>query len=264
MTRAAADAPRPLAGLRVLVTRRAQQASALSAGLLALGATVVEIAAIEVAPPEDAGPLDAALDRLAAFDWIAFTSGNAVRTLAERLRGRGLTPAALPRVASVGPTTSRALHDALPACTVMLEPAADYRAEGLLQAFRELGVRGQRILLPLSDRARDLLVAGLAELGAKVEAVVAYRTVAPAGLAERLRDELQRGLDLAVLASPSAAENLQAAVGEPVRGLRVAAIGPVTAEAARGLGMDVRVVASPSTVDRLLEVLAAGAFRRDP
>jgi uroporphyrinogen III methyltransferase/synthase len=113
------------------------------------------------------------------------------------------------------------------------------------------------VLVPLSERARDVLVAGLRARGARVEAPVAYRTVAPPGLAERYAELARAGFDLLVFASPSAVGNLAAAVGEPtLRGRAAAVIGPVTEEAAHKAGLDVRVRAEPSTASGLVAALA--------
>lgn len=239
-----------LRGRRFLVTRRKEQSGGLAALLREAGAEVLEAPAIAIAPPEDARPLDAALARLGEFDWIAFTSANAVRAVAER------APAALrwPRVASVGPATTHAIEEALNR-RADLEPAAGFRAEALAQALIAVGVAGKRILLPLSDRARDTLEAALREAGARVERVTAYRTLAPAGAAEALRAALDRGFDLVLFASPSAIENVVALLGDGARGLQAGVIGPVTREAAVTAGLDVRVVAEPSTAEGLVAAL---------
>jgi uroporphyrinogen-III synthase len=86
--------------------------------------------------------------------------------------------------------------------------------------------------------------------------VVAYRTVAAPGAAEALAAALADGFDLALFASPSAVENVAALLGERARDLPSAVIGPVTEQAARAAGLDVRVVAEPSTAAGLVAGLA--------
>jgi len=246
----------PLAGRRILVTRRPEQASDLIGRLSQLGATVIAVPAIAVAAPEDPEPFDAALTRLRDYGWLILTSGNAVKAVADRLALRGL-PSALrgPAIASVGPATTRALAERFPGRAVDLEPVADFRAEGLLAAFAERGwPRSQRCLIPQSDRGRDVLAVGLRAQGALVDVVVAYRTVAPAGFAESLANARRERIDLALFASPSAVEGFVAAAGQDARALPVAAIGPTTAEAARGAGLNVLGVASSSTIDDLVAV----------
>jgi uroporphyrinogen-III synthase len=242
---------KPLQDRRILVTRRSEQSGPLVDALAALGATVVEVPLIAQEPPEDAGPLDRALGRLASYEWLAFTSANAVDAVAERLARLGATVPARLRRAAVGPTTAHAIGERLPGRRVDLQPASHYRAEGLVEAFRALDLAGQHVLLPVSDRARDTLAAGLRAQGAHVEAVAAYRTVTPDDARHRLEQSLAEGIDLVLLASPSAVEGLLHALGDRARGLAVAVIGPVTARAARHAGLDVRMVASPSTAQGL-------------
>lgn len=245
----------PLEGRRILLTRRPEQSSSLARRLEESGARVVTAPAIEVLPPEDSRPLDDALGALERYDWLVFTSANAVRAVRERLGQLGL-PLVVggrgPRVATVGPSTSEAVRASFPGAVVAVEPTTDYRAEGLAGALLPRLSRGDRCLLPISNRARDVLSEALTHAGARPDVVVAYRTTAPPGLAERLAEILGGGLDIAVFASPSAVENLAGAAGGTVRGLPAAVIGPVTEAAARSAGLDVRVVAEPSTVEGLV------------
>lgn len=247
---------RPLAGRRILVTRRPEQSPSLTEPLRALGATVLELPLIEIRPPLDWGPLDSALARLSEYDWLVLTSSNAVEAVAERRTTLGLA-GPLPKVAVVGPATREALIAAFAGRQPDLEPAESHRAEGLLEAFASLAVSGVRCLLPSSHQARDTLAAGLRALGALVDPVIAYRTVQPEGLEEGLRDLLAQGLDLVVLASPSAVEGFVMAAGAAAAGARAAVIGPVTEEAARKAGFDVVVVAKPSTAAGLVAAIAS-------
>ena len=198
-----AEAWGPLTGRRILVTRRPEQSASLTGPLRALGATVLELPLIEIRPPLDCGPLDRALSRLSEYDWLVFTSSNAVEAVAERRAVLGLV-GALPKVAVVGPATRDALALAFGGVTPDLEPVQEHRAEGLLHAFASWDLSGRKVLLPLSARARDTLASGLGHRGALVDTVIAYRTEQPQGLGEELRTLLDRGLDLVVLASPSA------------------------------------------------------------
>ena len=238
---------KPLQGRRILVTRRSAQSGSLVGALTALGATVVEVPLIALEPPEDAGPLDRALGRLASYEWLAFTSANAVEAVGESLARRGAAVPAEVRLASVGPATSQAIRERFAGRRVDLQPVSQYRAEGLVEAFRGLDLAGRHVLLPVSDRARDTLAAGLRAQGADVDAVAAYRMVTPDDARHRLEQSLAEGIDLVLLASPSAVEGLLHALGERARGLAVGVIGPVTEQAARDAGLDVRLVASPAT-----------------
>jgi uroporphyrinogen-III synthase len=250
---------RPLSGRRVLVTRRAEQATTLTARLEALGAQVIECGAIEIQPPEDPGPLDRALGSLHRYHWLLLTSTNAVAAVAERMTVLGREPgAALAglRVGVVGAATAEAFRKRFPGRAVDAEPAAEFRAEGLLAALPS-DVAGLAFLIPASDRARDALARTLVARGARVDVVVAYRTTAPPELSARLAEALGRGPEIVTFASPSAVESFVAAAGARARDVPAAAIGPVTARAAEAAGLDVRVVARPSTAEGLVAALLA-------
>jgi uroporphyrinogen III methyltransferase/synthase len=184
-----------------------------------------------------------------------------VKSVAERVRDIG-APVRWPRIASVGPATTDALREHLPEIEVACEPTSEFRAESLLAAFRDDDVRGRRMLLPISDRARDVLAEGLLARGAQVQRVVAYRTVAPAEAGPALARALAEGVDVVTFASPSAVENFVDVAPARGVGTRAAVIGPVTEERARALGLDVVVTARPSTAEGLATALER-AFAAD-
>jgi uroporphyrinogen-III synthase len=223
-------APGPESGRapRVLVTRPREQAEPLVEELRRRGLDVEVCPLIEIEPIDD-GPID-----VAGYDWVVVTSANGARELARRRGGD------LPRVAAIGPGTAEALEQA--GIEVELVPAVSTQ-EGLVAEFpRPAG----RVLFVGAEEARRVLVD---ELGADFRPV--YRT-------RRLRPDPLPAADLAVVASPSAAEALAALE----LGLPVVAIGPVTADAARTHGLDVVAEAHTQDVAGLVEaVLAAAAAR---
>jgi uroporphyrinogen-III synthase len=244
-----------LQGRRLVVTRQRSQAGSLVERLRALGASVIEVPAIEIVAPADLGPLDAALDELDRYDWVVLTSANAVSAVLSRLTVLGRYPklsGPARRVASVGPATTAALKASFPEDRAVLEPKADFRATGLLGALSQEKLRGRRVLVPASTQAREELALGLREMGAVVDVVAAYSTVEPPGLGEAVTRSLDEGFDLALFASPSAVEAFTRSAGERAKGLPAAVIGPTTEAAARAAGLDVRGVASPSTLEALV------------
>lgn len=243
-----------LAGRRIVVTRRADQAGPLVRLLRARGAEVVEVPATAIGPPEDLRPLDDALGHLEAFDWLVFTSANAVEAVRGRLDALGLAPA-VPRLASVGPATTRALATAFPDQAVALQPDRDFRAAGLVNAFQAEGCERARVLIPSSSRARDELSEGLRSLGAEVAAPTAYATTEPVGLRAAVLACVAGGFDAATFAAPSAVQAFAHAAGEAARGLPAAVIGPTTEAAARESGLRVLATAAPSTVEGLVAAL---------
>jgi uroporphyrinogen III methyltransferase/synthase len=247
---------RPLAGRRIVVTRRPEQSAWLCARLGELGATVVELPLIEVAPPVDTKPLDDALRAVDRYDWVVFTSANAVRAASERITDLGIAERTLTnrKIASIGPSTTRALRECFPGVAVSIEPAR-HDAASLLKGLAT-DARGRRFLLPSSDRARGTLAVGLREQGAQADVVVAYRTIAPADLGQKVLEGLRQRPDLVIFASPSAVQNLLAVAEGQARRIPAAVIGLVTEEACRRAEIEVRVVASPSTAEGLVAAIA--------
>lgn len=247
-----------LAGRRIVVTRRPEQASSLVGLLRDRGATVLEVPATTMGPPRDRRPLDAALRDLGRFDWVVLTSANAVTAVRDRLASLS-RPVRLggagTRVASIGPATTRAIREAFPDDTVALEPESDYRAAELLRLFEAMGCAGTAVLIPASSRAREELPSGLVALGAEVTVVAAYATVENPGLAEAVERCLREGFDAAVFAAPSAVEAFASAASTGAAGVPAVVIGPTTEAAARAARFRVLATASPSTVEGLVAAL---------
>lgn len=242
-----------LLGWRVLVTRQPEQAAGLADALLREGAHVVEVPLIEIAPPADPATLREAVARLADYDWLVFTSANAVRAFAIELSGSAL-PKTL-RIATVGPSTSDAVTDSLAGATVALTPEQDFRAEGLLAAFAGQHLQDQRVLIPASARARDTLASGLTARGARVEVVTAYRTLTPAEAPRRLAAALAEGVDVVTLASPSAVEGFVGSCPPGTAWPRAIVFGPVTEAAARKAGLEVAAVAGSGGPAGVVDVM---------
>ena len=257
---------RPLFGRRVLVTRPREQAADLVDRLTALGADAVEAPMIRIAPPEDDQPLRAAAAGAAAFDWIVFTSVNAVEAFMTALLDgdRDIRALTGPRLCTVGPGTAERLAqhgikvDVLP---------AEFRAEAVVAAIAERGpLDGARVLLPRADIGRDVIADQLRAAGAVVTDVVAYRTL----LDDTLRDDdpdvygllLEGSLDVVTFTSASAVRSFAKLYGaeqaaDLLKNAVVAVIGPVTAEAARRLGIPVTIQAESYTIASLVDAIAA-------
>jgi uroporphyrinogen-III synthase len=236
-------APQPHA--RVLVTRSPGQASELAAQLSALGLEPVLVPAIELAPPSSFDALDAALTHLSSYDWLVFTSANAVEVFRCRLESGGLNAGAVTvRIAAIGPSTARALESiGLAASLVAPQAVAESLAEALLPQARRPDGSPRRFLLVRAEDARDVLPEALRGAGAEIAVAPAYRTVVPEGSIDIVR-ELFGGAtsDIAAITftSSSSARNLltlcdAAGVRLPRTALRVS-IGPITSETLRSLG----------------------------
>ena len=252
-----------LCGRRVLITRRSTLGSDLAEALEALGAEVVVAPTVEILPVEDPRPLDDALAALRGGDWIAFTSAHGVAAVADRLLASELPLDPGVHIASVGPSTTRAVLERLSPRRVELAPVSEFRGEALAAVFAPLDLRGRRVLLPVSDLAPAILALALTRQGAEVCRVIAYRTVMPEGAAERLAAALT-ALDAATFASPSAVENFVAAAGERGRTVPAVVIGKSTAAAASRLGLKVVGVASAPSVAGLAAAVVRHLARTSP
>jgi len=250
-----------LAGRRIAVTRAHSQSEALVRPLEDLGAAVVEIPTIEVRNPDSWADLDDALRRLSEFDFLLLTSVNGVEKLLERLTAAALGPGALSglEVGAIGPATADALRSA--GIDVDFVPKS-YRAEGLLEALEGRDIRGKRFLIPRAKVARDVVPRVLAERGAHVEVVEAYRTEVPDMDRNKLRAALSPAPDLVTFTSSSTAVNFARLLeqdGEraliPPGDVRAASIGPITSETARSLGFQVILEAAEYTIPGLVAAI---------
>ena len=253
-----APAAMPLHGRRFVITRAREAGGAFAAGLRALGAQVTEFPTIEIVAPDSYTAIDAALARTTSFDWVIFTSATGVERMLERMKTRGVDPLALggAKLGAIGPATAARLAER--ALTVAAMPR-EYRAEAIVEALGAERIRGARILIPRAQVAREVLPEMLIAAGAR-EVVVApvYKTVKPANApVERVRELAAAGaIDLVAFTSSSTVTNFCEMIGASVaRGLRAAAIGPITAETARASGLQVVVQPTEYTVPALIAAI---------
>ena len=252
-----ASSARPLQGRRIILTRPRAQVGDFEARIRALGGDPLVAPAIAIAPPESWTIADAALRRIGTYDWIAFTSANAVRALVDRADAIGVDRGILgqARLAVVGPATAAAVVETLRAPDVV--PAV-HTAEGLAREMTDVG--SGRVLLPRGDLASDTLPQALRQRGAFIDEVIVYRTVpgeGVPGIIARVRDG---AVDALLFASASAvrfvAEALETTRDRVPWPLAVC-LGPVTAEAAHDAGFANVVVAPGTSQNDLIDSAAA-------
>ena len=258
----------PLAGMRVLVTRARQQASALSGRLAELGAVPIEYPTIEIQPVEDAAPFEEAITSIERFSWIVFTSTNGVDAFWERLKkfGRDARALANAKICAIGPSTAAALE--AHGLTADWLPRA-FVTDSILEGFGQFDLKGAQVLMARADIAPPMLADGLRAMGAEVADVTAYRTVPSSESRQRLLSVLERfEVDAVTLTSSSTARNLVDGIDgrlDLLRGLTIASIGPVTSGTARDLGLTIDVEAQIHTIDGLVQALLSWATSRsDP
>ena len=245
-------APKPLAGLRIVVCRPREQAQRLTDGLAAAGAEVVSASVIAITDPADGGAaLRAALARLSRGDWLVVTSPNG----AVRAAAGGPLPDGV-NVAAIGPgTADRAAAVGL---TVRLVPDRSI-AEGLLQAFPSPDPQhgSSLVVVARAAVARPVLPDSLRAAGWDVLDVAAYRNVAA-----RLSNDQRRAAaasDGVVFTSSSTVKRLVAELGADAVPPLVASIGPATSATAAEHGLEVTVEATEHTIDGVVAALVRHA-----
>ena len=260
---------KPLFGWRVLVPRTKEQAGSLSARLRSHGAVPEEVPTISVEPPRNPQQMDKAVRGLVEgrYEWIAFTSANAVKAVKEKFVDYGLDARAFSglKIAAVGDRTAECLAEW--GLRADLVPAGEQSAQGLLEEWPEYDEvldPINRVFLPRADIATETLAAGLVELGWEVDDVTAYRTVRAAPPPAPVRDAIKSGgFDAVVFTSSSTVRNLVGIAGKPHASTVIAAIGPATAKTAEELGIRVDVLAPTPSAESLADALADhGAARR--
>ena len=253
---------KPLFGWDVLVPRTKEQSESVRVRLAAHGATATVVPTISVEPPRTPHQMDKAIKGLVTgrYEWVGFTSVNAVKAVREKLQECGLDARAFAglKIAAVGGVTA----DSLRAWGLEpdLIPAGEQSARGLLEdwpPYDDVLDPINRVLLPRADIATDTLVAGLQEMGWEVDDVTAYRTVRAAPPPAEVRDAIKSGaFDAVLFTSSSTVRNLVGIAGKPHPNTVIACIGPATAKTAEEHGLRVDVLAPEASAVALVDALA--------
>ena len=251
---------KPLFGKRVVVTRSRDQASVFAELLIDRGATTIEFPTIDVVPPASWAELDSAIHAIETYDWIVFTSANAVKFFMERLRGLGKDLRILKgvNICTVGPKTAELLEqyglraDLIP---------AEFKAEGVVAALGGVTVKGRKFLIPRAKTAREIIPDKLREQGAEVTVATAYENVRPISDVDRIRKSFEENTISAVtFTSSSTVHNFVEILGQKeyktfLEGVAVACIGPVTAKTAEEYGMRTDIMPKDYTIPALVDAM---------
>lgn len=254
---------RPLFGQRMVVTRTRDQASELVVKLEENGAECLEYSTIHIEPVDDFQPLNKAIETIGDYQWMLFTSLNAITYFFKQLFSLGLDSRHLagPKIAVVG----RATADELLKYGVKADLIPEkFTGEGLAEALLQSKVEGSKILLPRASKAGELLPETLVDAGAEVTVIPVYKNTPPQGRKEELREHLEAGnIDLVTFTSSSTVTNFLAMVDagseEELHGLldnvRLAAIGPVTAETLKKNGLNVDIQPERYTIADMVQAI---------
>jgi uroporphyrinogen III methyltransferase/synthase len=252
---------KPLFGRRIVVTRPRAQAAGFIERLEDAGAEVLPAPAIEIVPPDSWDPTDDAISRIGDYDWLVFTSVNGVDAFFDRLahQGRDVRVLHRCRLAAVGSETAKAL--ARRGLLVDVVPE-EFRAEGVAEALRAQGVRGQRVLLPRAAGAREVLPEMLRDAGATVDEVLTYRAAPARSDLGELPELLREGrVDMVTFTSSSTVRHFLASLGpgavQLLEHTRIGCIGPITSDTARAAGLPVAVQPDRYTVEDFAAAIVA-------
>jgi uroporphyrinogen III methyltransferase/synthase len=250
---------KPLFGKGVVVTRPEAQADGFAELLRKEGARVIYFPTIEITPPASWKTLDRAIKNLESYAWLVFTSANGVRFFFRRLKeqNRDLRDLKGIRICAIGPATAETIGGM--GIRVDLVPAS-FISEGVVEAFKNVDIKGCRVLLPRASKARDVIPEGLIQLGAKVDVVTAYRTRGSGRNKKELETFLKEGkVHVITFTSPSTVANFMEIMGKgfllPEK-VKIACIGPVTAAAVHKAGLPVDILQENYTIPGLVDALA--------
>ena len=250
-----------LFGKTIVVTRSRDQASEFSEKLTTLGAEVIEFPTISITAPDDFEPLDNALDNLGKTDWLVFTSVNGVDAFFNRIfeLGKDIRDLKGVKFCAIGPATAKRINDLH--IKVDCRPPK-YVAESIVEEFKKIGeIKGMCFLMPRADIARSYLPEELESLGAKVNDIVAYKTVIAEPRDLKIVDKLKNGeINVVTFTSSSTVKNFVQIIGkgnisEINSSVKFASIGPITTKTAEELGINIAVEAKEYTIPGLVEVL---------
>ena len=254
---------RPLFGKRIVVTRTRDQASELTAGLEEAGADCLEYSTIHIEPVESYEILDGELDRLKEYHWILFSSLNGITYFFKRLFAKGMDARDLkgPAIAVVGKSTADSLLQY--GINADLIPPT-FTSEGLAESLLDQGVEGRNILIPRAQKGREVLPETLRGAGAQVTVAPVYKNVPPQGRKDALRNELEAGrVSMVTFTSSSTVRNFltmvdavdQEELKQLFQGVKIAAIGPITAKTVTDNGLTVDVQPAVHTIPEMIQAI---------
>ena len=252
---------KPLFGKTIVVTRARRQASDLVKQLNELGAECIECPTIEIVPPVDDQPMRQAIEKISDYDWLVFTSVNGVLRFFNLLfdMGKDVRKLGHLKLCTIGPVTARQLMDYGLKTDILPET---YRAESVVQAFEQTNMRNKRVLLPRAKEARTVLPNALREMGAVVDEVTAYQTIAVKGHDPEIVSRIHNAdVHMVTFTSSSTVNNFCNIFPDCINNehfkkqVRIASIGPITSETARKKGLTVSVEAEEYTIPGLVKAI---------
>jgi uroporphyrinogen III methyltransferase/synthase len=259
-----------LFGQRILVTREHVEGFE---PLEELGAEIIEFPTIEIVPPESYAGLDASIDEIQTYNWLIFTSRNGVKYFFSRFfeKERDIRDLSGIKICAIGAKTAKEIRKF--GLIVDLVPD-EFSAEGLIKSVQEFqgpevkGLKGIRFLLPRAEKAREIFPEKVRELGGQIDVPVTYRTIKPEFRGKRLKRFLREGkITIATFTSAATFNNFREIMGddaeELLRGVAIAAIGPVTAKAVEKAGLRVDIMPEEATIEAMVKEIIQWIKEKD-
>ncbi|SDY77734.1 uroporphyrinogen-III C-methyltransferase [Tindallia californiensis] len=250
---------KPLFGKKIMVTRSRLQASQLTAYLKEMGAEVIECPTIEIKPIDKPENVNQVIGKIDQYHHIIFTSVNGVKAFMRQLNKQGMDLRHLSkesRITAVGEATRKKLVEKGLQVDYMPEV---FTAEGVLEALTPFVKPEEKVLIPRAELGRKNLIEGLENLGTVVDELVLYKTTLPMENQEKLINTISDKLDWITFTSASTVNHLVEMVGEDYLHLlqktKLAAIGPITAKAAKSHNLSITCQAEPYTIPALAEAI---------
>ena len=250
---------KPLLGKGIVITRPEEQADEFQTLLQAEGAQTYLFPTIRIIPPATFHDLDQKIKTIEKYDWLIFTSANAVRFFCQRMKEivydvrnlKGIN------ICAIGPATASYMETY--GLSADLIPGK-FSSEGIIASFRQKNVKGKNILIPRAEKTRDILPRELAACGANVDCVTAYRTVSSGKKKEELINWINEGrIHVITFTSPSTVEHFAAMMEDSrhlLRKIKIACIGPVTAEASRKAGLEADIIQERYLVPSMVQAIS--------
>jgi len=248
-----------ISGKTIVITRDLYQAKPFVKRLKNLGAKVLLFPMIKITGPDDPDLVRTYLTDLSTFEWIIFTSANAVRYFF-KFKTNSRNDMHKIKIACIGKKTSEVLQSYN--LRSLLIPVT-FTSKKLLKAILKYDVRRKRILLPVSNLAGNELQEGLQMHGAYVERIEVYKTIGHKNSQkEMIFQKIEnKSVDCITFYSPSAINSFADLIGEQgitlinTRKIPIAVIGPTTAKAARGKNLNPEIMPAKSNEDSFIEDL---------
>ncbi|MBQ9043063.1 MAG: uroporphyrinogen-III C-methyltransferase [Eggerthellaceae bacterium] len=244
----------PLSGCKVLVTRPAELISTMSDRLRALGAEVLEVPAIATVPIQNNEQLLCALEGVALYDWVVFTSPSGVRIFFEELNKAGIDRRLfMAEIAALGQGTASELRKYGYIADLVPEEAT---GEALGRALAEAAEPNSKIFIPRARIGNPELVEALVAAGHTVDDVPTYDTVSlPGGLVD-IAAEFEQGRIFCVAFTSSSGVRAFAEANPDLdfSKVRAACIGEKTRATAASFGMQT-CMSDKATMDSLTALI---------